>query len=147
MRIIVRRRYPWDVTKQQEYGSVIDEYRKEQLTDVPDYISFTAPLNMMSVECVGPSCNDTCPGGKYTADGERCVEEESDRKTINARFKTHFREKIPDSGRRENWSSIVVSPISCDLPRLVDAANFRITAGLEYLMKHPYRFGLAFSPA
>ncbi|GFS30105.1 uncharacterized protein TNIN_411061 [Trichonephila inaurata madagascariensis] len=28
------------------------------------------------IECVGPSCNDTCPGGKYTADGERCVEEE-----------------------------------------------------------------------
>ncbi|GFU35753.1 uncharacterized protein NPIL_242282 [Nephila pilipes] len=28
------------------------------------------------IECVGPSCNDTCPGGKYTADGERCAEEE-----------------------------------------------------------------------
>ncbi|GIX71773.1 uncharacterized protein CEXT_618631, partial [Caerostris extrusa] len=28
------------------------------------------------IECTGSSCNVTCASGKYTADGERCIENE-----------------------------------------------------------------------
>ncbi|GFT14374.1 hypothetical protein TNCV_4003681 [Trichonephila clavipes] len=39
------------------------------------------------------------------------------------------------------------SSILCDLPTSIGVANFRITTGHDYLIKHLYRFGLADAPA
>ncbi|GBL84389.1 hypothetical protein AVEN_117159-2 [Araneus ventricosus] len=33
--------------------------------------------SLYSIECAGPSCNDTCSSGKYSTDGERCIEDEN----------------------------------------------------------------------
>ncbi|GFT82452.1 hypothetical protein TNCV_3350301 [Trichonephila clavipes] len=45
-------------------------------------------------------------------------------KRINARFKTCFREKMWDSEKGKNLSSLLKSPNHSDQPRPINVANF-----------------------